>query len=127
MGQSSNHRRQSVHGAVGADALHKDDLRAVADRVFLEILSGWDELLRSGNVDQGAWVIERRVVGDQLAEGGRVPAFVINGSIAQVLRAVRCGAVRERDRRQAAGGRPWRSTSSLYAAIADLCPGASSR
>lgn len=80
----------------------------VIHHVFLEILNGWDQLLRTGNVDQGAWAIVRRVVNEQLDKDCRAPAFVINGPIAQTLRAAR-------DKLQI-----MESTSGLYAAIADL-------
>lgn len=100
--QESFHAYAEIH--FGSRTAAED----VIHRVFLEILGGWDELLRTGNVDQGAWAIVRRVVSGRLAEEGRAPAFVINGPIAQALRAVR-------DKLQA-----MESTSGLYAAIAEL-------
>lgn len=80
----------------------------VIHQVFLEILSGWDQLLRTGNVDQGAWAIVRRIVSEQLDKDGRAPAFVINGPITQTLRAARNKL------------QMMESTTGLYAAIADL-------
>lgn len=76
--------------------------------VSLEILGGWDQLLRTGNVDQGAWAIVRRAVSARLDEDGRAPAFVINGPIAQTLRSAR-------DKLQT-----MESATGLYAEIAEL-------
>ncbi|MBA4863796.1 sigma-70 family RNA polymerase sigma factor [Streptomyces sp. PSKA54] len=61
----------------------------VIHEVFLEIYGGWTELLRAGNLEQGAWAIVRRAVHDRLEREGRAPAFVINGPIAQALAATR--------------------------------------
>ncbi|MGW3699058.1 RNA polymerase sigma factor [Streptomyces sp. NPDC005056] len=91
--------------------LHFGSRKAAEDVVheaFLDILGGWDQLLRTGNVDQGAWAIVRRIVSGQLDKDGRAPAFVINGPIAQTLRSAR-------DKLQT-----MESTTGLYAAIADL-------
>ncbi|SCF60532.1 sigma-70 family RNA polymerase sigma factor [Streptomyces sp. MnatMP-M17] len=80
----------------------------VIHKAFLEILGGWDELLRAGNLEQGAWAIVRRAIDDQLKREGRAPAFVINGPIAQALRATR-------DKLKV-----MESSTGLYAAIAAL-------
>ncbi|MFE5197934.1 sigma factor-like helix-turn-helix DNA-binding protein [Streptomyces sp. NPDC056601] len=77
--------------------------------MFLEIRGSWTELLKeAGNLEQGAWAIVRRAVTDSLERDGRLPAFVINGPIAQGLRAAR-GKLQAMESRR-----------GLYAAIAAL-------
>ncbi|EPH41456.1 sigma-70 family RNA polymerase sigma factor [Streptomyces aurantiacus] len=80
----------------------------VIHQVFLEIHAGWTELLSAGNLEQGAWAIVRRAVHDRVELEGRLPAFVINGPIAQALAATR-------DRMQT-----MESSSGLYEAIGQL-------
>ncbi|MFI6862788.1 RNA polymerase sigma factor [Streptomyces sp. NPDC050421] len=100
--QESFHAYAEVH--FGSRKAAED----VVHNVFLEILGGWDQLLRTGNVDQGAWAIVRRAVSAQLDKDDRAPAFVINGPIAQTLRSAR-------DKLQI-----MESASGLYAEIAEL-------
>lgn len=80
--------------------------------VFLEIHSGWSQLLSAGNLEQGAWAIVRRVVHHRLEQEGRAPAFIINGPIAQALNKA---LVTARDKLQ-----KMESSSGLYEAIAEL-------
>ncbi|WP_329028373.1 sigma-70 family RNA polymerase sigma factor [Streptomyces sp. NBC_00690] len=58
-------------------------------RVFLEILAGWDGLLREGDLEQRTLAVLHRQVTARLERDGRDPAFVINGPITQALRAIR--------------------------------------
>ncbi|MFC9608019.1 sigma factor-like helix-turn-helix DNA-binding protein [Streptomyces niveus] len=58
---------------------------AVIHRVFLEILVGWTDLLRAGNLEQQAWTIVRTAVDAELVKDDRDPAFVLSGPIAQAI------------------------------------------
>ncbi|MEV7683261.1 sigma factor-like helix-turn-helix DNA-binding protein [Streptomyces sp. NPDC088341] len=82
----------------------------VIHRAFLEILGGWNDLLRAGNLEQQAWAIVRKAVDDELVKDDREPAFVLSGPIAQALR-------RTRDTLLTA-----ESPTVLYEAIAELPP-----
>ncbi|MER5466653.1 sigma-70 family RNA polymerase sigma factor [Streptomyces sp. NPDC002668] len=82
----------------------------VVHQVFLEILAGWDQLLQEGDLEQRTLTVLHRHVTRRLEREGRTPAFVINGPIAQNLRAVR----KELEIRD--------GTSGLYEAIAELPP-----
>jgi RNA polymerase sigma-70 factor (ECF subfamily) len=61
----------------------------VVHQVFLEILTGWDELLQQGDLEQQALAVLQRGVTRRLEADGRPPAFAINGPIAKNLQAVR--------------------------------------
>lgn len=82
----------------------------VVHQVFLEILSGWEELLQEGDLEQQTLAVLHRHVTDRLEREGRNPAFVINGPIAQALEAVRSEL-------EITDG-----TCGLYAAITELPP-----
>ncbi|MFF3247044.1 hypothetical protein ACFYWY_25690 [Streptomyces sp. NPDC002870] len=87
----------------------------VAHQVFLEILAGWEQLLQEGDLEQQTLTVLHRHVTRRLEREGRTPAFVINGPIAQNLRAVR----NELEIRE--------GTSGLYEVIAGLPPPAEDR
>ncbi|MFJ8313738.1 MULTISPECIES: sigma-70 family RNA polymerase sigma factor [unclassified Streptomyces] len=80
----------------------------VVHQVFLEILASWEGLLQEGDLEQRTLTVLHRHVYHRLEQEGRSPAFVINGPIAQNLRAVR----NELEITDSANG--------LYEAIADL-------
>lgn len=61
----------------------------VIHQVFLEILSGWEELLQQGDLEQQTLAVLHRGVTRRLEEDGRPPAFLINGPITRNLEAVR--------------------------------------
>ncbi|MET7621318.1 sigma-70 family RNA polymerase sigma factor [Streptomyces sp. NPDC005408] len=82
----------------------------VVHQVFLEILGGWEQLLQEGDLEQQTLAVLHRRVTRRLEREGRIPAFVINGPIAQNLRAVR----NELELKDGTGG--------LYEAIAGLPP-----
>ncbi|MFF3459674.1 sigma-70 family RNA polymerase sigma factor [Streptomyces sp. NPDC002730] len=82
----------------------------VVHQVFLEILAGWEQLLQEDDLEQQTLTVLHRHVTRRLEREGRTPAFVINGPIAQNLRAVR-NELELRD-----------GTSGLYEAIAELPP-----
>ncbi|MFE4856633.1 sigma-70 family RNA polymerase sigma factor [Streptomyces sp. NPDC056670] len=72
--------------------IHLGARRAAEDvvhQVFLEILASWDELLQESDLEQLTLAVLHRHVYGRLQGEGRSPAFVINGPIAQNLRAVR--------------------------------------
>lgn len=100
--------QESFHAYAEVHFGSREAAEEVIHKVFMEILGGWEELLRAGSLEQGAWAIVRRAVDDQLRREGRAPAFVINGPIAHALRATRNRL------------RVMESSSGLYAAIADL-------
>ncbi|MEU3188675.1 sigma-70 family RNA polymerase sigma factor [Streptomyces sp. NPDC006923] len=58
-------------------------------QVFLEILAGWEQLLQEGDLEQQTLAVLQRHVSASLQWEDRDPAFVINGPIAQTLRAIR--------------------------------------
>ncbi|WP_328549487.1 sigma-70 family RNA polymerase sigma factor [Streptomyces sp. NBC_00366] len=86
--------------------------RATAEEVvhtaFVKLLADWTELLRSENLEQGAWAIVRRTVHDRLKLESRTTAFAIKEQITQAL-------VATRGQLQISG-----SVSGLYEAIAEL-------
>jgi RNA polymerase sigma factor (sigma-70 family) len=90
----------------------RETAEEVIHEVFLQIHAGWSELLSGGNFEQGAWAIVRRAVHDRLEAEGRVPAFVINGPIAQAMSKA---LVTARDKLQR-----MESSSGLYEALAEL-------
>ncbi|UNO43527.1 sigma-70 family RNA polymerase sigma factor [Streptomyces sp. MST-110588] len=61
----------------------------VVHQIFLEILAGWDQLLREGDLEQQTLTVLHRSVRRRLEAEGREPAFVINGPIARALRQAR--------------------------------------
>ncbi|WP_343239710.1 sigma factor [Streptomyces sp. SID9913] len=67
--QEAFHAYAEVHCGTRAAA------EEVIHEVFLEIHTGWPELLSAGHVEQGAWAIVRRAVRDRLESEGRAPAF----------------------------------------------------
>ncbi|MEU5163934.1 sigma-70 family RNA polymerase sigma factor [Streptomyces sp. NPDC020875] len=72
--------------------LHLGSRRAAEEtvhRVFLEILTGWDVLLREGELEQQTLGVLHRHVSARLAREQRGPAYVINGPIARALDAIR--------------------------------------
>ncbi|MER7173149.1 sigma-70 family RNA polymerase sigma factor [Streptomyces mesophilus] len=68
---------------------HRGAAEAVVHAVFLEILAGWPDLLSEADVEQRAMAVLSRHVKQRLEAEQRRPAFVINGPIAQNLRAIR--------------------------------------
>ncbi|MFI1015861.1 sigma-70 family RNA polymerase sigma factor [Streptomyces sp. NPDC020965] len=58
-------------------------------QVPLEILAGWNGLLREGDLEQRTLAVLHRQVTARLQREGRDPAFVINGPISQALRAIK--------------------------------------
>ncbi|MFF2165483.1 RNA polymerase sigma factor [Streptomyces sp. NPDC058175] len=101
--------QESFHAYAEVHFGSRSTAEAVIHEVFLEIRGGWTELLKeAGNLEQGAWAIVRRAVTARLEREGRLPAFVINGPIAQGLRAAR-GKLQAMESRR-----------GLYAAIAEL-------
>jgi RNA polymerase sigma-70 factor (ECF subfamily) len=82
----------------------------VVHRVFGELLASWAELLREGNLEQRAWGVLRRMVRNELEYEGRLPAYIVNGPIARLLRAAQ-------DRLAGLD-----STQGVYTAIAELPP-----
>ncbi|WP_049579694.1 RNA polymerase sigma factor [Streptomyces sp. SBT349] len=81
-----------------------------AHLVFAELLAGWAELLTEGNLEQSAWRVLRRVVREQLEVEGRLPAYIVNGPVAQMLRAAQ-GRLAKME-----------SSRGVYTAIAELPP-----
>lgn len=61
----------------------------VVHEVFLEILSSWDSLLQEEELERRTLAVLHRQVAKRLAQEGRDPAYIINGPIAQNLRALR--------------------------------------
>lgn len=58
-------------------------------QVFLDILVGWDDLLKETDLEQRTLAVLHRRVTARLEQDGRGPAFVINGPIAQALHAIK--------------------------------------
>ncbi|MGW8374803.1 sigma-70 family RNA polymerase sigma factor [Streptomyces sp. ODS28] len=63
----------------------------VVHQVFLKILAGWNQLLKQNDLEEQALAVLHRCVTDRLRHDQRRAAFVINGPIAQQLKAVRHG------------------------------------
>ncbi|MBY8889297.1 sigma-70 family RNA polymerase sigma factor [Streptomyces sp. PTM05] len=59
----------------------------LVDEVFLEIHGSWKELLTEGNLEQQAWSALRQAVTDRLERDHRAPSFIIDGTVARLLRA----------------------------------------
>ncbi|ARQ67712.1 RNA polymerase sigma factor [Streptomyces marincola] len=82
----------------------------VVHRVFDELLSTWEELLREGQLEQRAWSVLRRTVREELEYQGRLPAYLVDGPVALLLRAAQ-DRLAELD-----------SVHGVFAAIAQLSP-----
>ncbi|GLF98089.1 sigma-70 family RNA polymerase sigma factor [Streptomyces yaizuensis] len=82
----------------------------VVHHAFLEILTGWDDLLQGSDVEQRTLAVLHRHVRRRLDQLDRDPAFVLNGPITRNLDSVR------RDLELAEG------SSGLYAALLELPP-----
>lgn len=98
------------HGYAEAHLGNRRSAEEVVHRVFVELLAVWDELLRDSDLEQRTWSVLRRLVRDRLASERRPPAYLVNGPIAQLLRAAQ-NKLRDLE-----------STRGLYAAIGQLPP-----
>ena len=87
---------------------HRRTAEQVVHQVFLEILTGWEELLQQGDLEQQTLAVLHRGVTRRLEADGRPPAFTINGPIAHNPQAVRS----QLELNSSAGG--------LYEAILEL-------
>lgn len=98
------------HAYAEAQLGNRQAAEEVVHRVFAEILADWERLLKEGNLEQRAWSVLRRLVQQQLEDKNELPAYLVNGPVARVLRAARDQLA------------VMHSSCGVYAAIAQLPP-----